>query len=199
MNWIIRNPRKEGTKEVNEGDASFDSVIEPGPQGNRFKLVPWLAAGIFIFALLYCSSYVALLWLPPYAGMDMKSQLVADYSAWTFLVFQPVDPAVIEEIKQERSLPEKMIIDGGLWPTPTSMLTMPPTARHTSTSTPQATFDNLPSSPIASQPAYTSTPMPTSIILLPESTVTVQPAETSRPRKTPKPRRTPKPPRTPKP
>jgi hypothetical protein len=200
MNRIIRKPRKEGPRDVKEGDAPFDSVIEPRPEGDRFKLLPWLAGAIFIFALLYCSSYVALLWLPPYAGMDMKSQLVADYSAWTFVVFQPVDPAVIEEIKQERGLPEQMIVDGGFWPTPTTMLTMPPTARYTPTSTPRATVDNLPLSPTASQPTYPSTPMPTSIIVLPEATVTLRPAETSRPHKTPRSNRTtPKPRRTPKP
>lgn len=184
---------------MHKGNAQFDSVIEPRPQDNRFRLLPWLSGAIFIFALLYGSSYVALLWLPAYEGMNMRSQLVADYGPWTFLVFQPVDPAVIEEIKQERGLPAQMIIDGGSWPTPTHTLTLPPTARHITTPTPQATFDNLPLSPTASQPTYASTPMPTSIILLPESTVTPQPAGTSKPHKTRKPSKTPKPPRTPRP
>jgi hypothetical protein len=182
---------------MNKGDAQFDSVIEPRPQDNRFKLLPWLSGAIFIFALLYGSSYVALLWLPPYEGMDMKSQLVADYSPWTFLVFQPVDPAVIEEIKQERGLPAQMIIDGGSWPT--STLTLPPTARHITTPTPQATFDNLPISPTASQPTYTSTSVPTSITPLPGSTVTPQPTQAANPTRTRKPPKTPKPHKTPKP
>src|SRR5574341_1309632 len=206
MNRIVRSHRKEELMEGYEGDTPFDRGSEPSPHANRFKLPPWLAGAICIFAVLYGTSYLALFWLPPYKGVDMRSQLAADYSAWAFLVFQPVDPAIIEEIRQERGLPEQLVVDGLFWPTPASTLTILQTTRHTPTSTPQATFDNLSSSPTSFQPPYTSTPMPTSIISLPEPTVTLKPAETliptstlnptktSKPHKTPKPRKTPRPP-----
>src|SRR3990172_11581647 len=89
---------------VNDGNPPSKIVIEPSTHGNRFKLLPWLAGVICIFALLYSSSYLALLWLPPHKEVDMRSQLTADYSPWAILVFQPVDPAIIEEIRQEEDL-----------------------------------------------------------------------------------------------
>lgn len=177
INRIVRNHGKEEHMDVSEGNPAVDTAIVSGLYGNQFRLRSWLASVIFIFVLLYSSSYMALLWLPPYKGADMRSQLIADYSAWAFLLLQPVDPAVIEEIKQERGLPEQIIIDGFFWPTPTSTLSVPPTPSSTPTSAPQATFDVLSSSPTAN----TSTPMPTSIISLPEPTATPQPTRTSIP------------------
>ena len=193
--------RREEPLQMYEGDPQLDSVIESGHDRNWLRRLHWLAGGIFIFILLYCSSYLALLWLPPFGRMDMKSHLVADYNAWAFIVFQPVDPAIIQEIVQERELPEQIIIDGESWPTPASTLAMPATPGHTATSTPQPTSDDLASSPTASEPPYTSTSVPTSTISRPESTATPQPPATANPtksRKPPKTPRTPKPHKTPK-
>lgn len=210
MNRIVRNHKKEEYLMVYDSDPQFDTVIEPGPHGNRFKLLPWLSGVICIFALIYGSSYLALLWLPPYTGVDMRSQLTADYGPWTFLVFQPVDPAIIEEIKREQELPEQMIIDGSFWPTST-ITNMPssnietqqkgstPTAIHMPTSTALATFDNLQSSPTIVQPFHTSTSMPTGITSLPEPADTPKPTATLRPTKPSKPTRPPKPTKPPKP
>src|SRR5688572_9451566 len=125
MNRNFRNHRKKEPIEVYEEDPPFYSAIDPNSHRDRFKLLSWLAGAICIFALLYGSSYLALLWSPAYKGVDMKSQLTADYTIWAFLVFQPVDPAIIEEIRQERGLPEQVTINE---------LSLP-----TSTSTPEAT------------------------------------------------------------
>ena len=92
MKWIVRNHRKAEAMQLYKGDSGSESTIEPTPDRNRFRLLAWLVGAIFIFALLYRSSYLALLWLPANEGMDMKSQLTADYRAWSVLVFQPVDP-----------------------------------------------------------------------------------------------------------
>ena len=203
MNRIFRNHRKKEPIEVYEADPPFYAAIEPNSHRDRFRLLSWLAGAICIFALLYGSSYLALFWLPPYKGVDMKSQLSADYTTWAFVVFQPVDPAVIEEIRQERGLPEQVILNELSLPTSTSM--------------PEATSDDLPLSPTASQPSYASTSSPTSIISLPDPTETLKPAETPvpdntlnpaetsvpnntlNPAKTPKPQKTPKPHKTPEP
>jgi hypothetical protein len=199
MNWMTRILRKERRMRVDDDNVPFDSAVEGRPVANRFKLLRWFAGVILIFALLYGTSYLALCWLPPYEGVDMKSRLAADYSAWPFGAFQPVDPAIIEEVRQERGLPEQMVIDGSFWPTPAGMPTMPSTERDTPTSTPQATFDDLPSSPTASEPPSTLTSVPTSITPLPGSTVNPQPTQAANPKKTRKPAKTPKPHKTPKP
>jgi hypothetical protein len=211
MNRIVRNHRKEELIEVYQDDPPFDAAIKHNPHRDRYKTLSRLTGTICIFALLYGTSYLALLWLPPYKGVDMRSKLAADYSAWGFLVFQPVDPAVIEEIKQERELPDQVIIDGLFWPTPTSTNTTPLTGSQTPVSTAQVTSDNVSSSPTAAQTSYTVTPLLESTSSLTEPTVTLKPAETptpaatlnpiktSKPRKTPKPYKTPKTPKTPKP
>jgi hypothetical protein len=209
MDQIVRNLREEPIA-VNEGNPPFDTVIEPSPHGNRFKLLPWLAGVICIFALLYSSSYLALLWLPPPKEVDMSSQLTADYSPWAILVFQPVDPAIIEEIRQEQGLPEQVIIDGSFWPTSISsnatlsnVETQEPgsasTAIHMTASTPIETLINPQSSPVVIQPSQASTPIPTGITSLTEVADTPKPIETHKPEKPPKPEKPEKPPKPDKP
>lgn len=193
MTWIVRKHRQAEAMQAYQGDSGSESTIEPGPNRNRFRRLAWLVGAIFIFALLYCSSYLALLWLPANEGMDMKSQLTADYRAWSVLVFQPVDPAIIDEIRQERGLPEQIVADGSFWPTPASTLTVPTPAMDKTASTPQATSDNLPSSSTAFPPLATATPMPASTILPPVSTATPQPTGAANPTKPPKKTKTPKP------
>jgi hypothetical protein len=209
MDRIVRNPR-EGPIAVNGGEPPFNTAIEPGPHVNRFKLLPWLAGVFCIITLIYGSSYLALLWLPPHPEVDMRSQLTADYSPWDFLVFQPVDPAIIEEIRQEQDLPEQLIIDGSFWPT-LSTTNIPSSSTGTQqqgstpatiqmpTSTPLATFINQQSSPTIIQPFHTSTSMPTGITSLPEPADTPKPTATLRPTKPSKPTRPPKPTKPPKP
>jgi hypothetical protein len=193
MHRVVRNDKKEESPEVSTGDSRFESAIDPGLDKNRFELLPTLAGAIFIFVLLYFSSYLALLWLPPYEGLDMESQLTADYSAWNFLVFQPVDPAIIEEIRQEQGLPEQIVNDGEFWSTPASTFTVPPQATHATASTPQATGSSLPPKPSAFPPTYTSTPIPTSVMTTPQPTVDSVPTATRRTHRTPKPHKTQKP------
>lgn len=199
MKWIVRNHRKAERLQVYKSVSGFKLTIEPDPNVNRFRLLPWVVGAIFIFALLYCSGYLALFWLPMYEGMDMKSQLAADYRPWSVLVFQPVDPAIIDEIRQERGLPEQIVTDALFLPTLASTLSLPTPAIDATTSTSQATSDHLPSNPTAYLPLATSTPMPASITLPSESTVAPQlitPANPARPQKTPK--KTKKPPKHPK-
>lgn len=198
MNRIVRKHKREEPIEGSENDLLFDRVFEPSSQGNRFKLLPWLAGGICIFAVLYGTSYLALFWLPPYEVVDMRSQLTADYGAWDFLIFQPIDPAIIEEIKQDQELPEQIIIDGSTWPTATATVMMRPTENDAPASASQATSENLLPSPTASGPTYTLSPIPTSVISLPEATVTPQPTREAKPTKSRKPLKTPKPRKTPK-
>lgn len=198
MNQIVRFPKKEEQQEAYKGEPALGSILKPGVDRKRFKLFPWLAGAVFISTLIYCSSYLALFWLTPYDGMDMKSQLTADYSTWSFLMFQPVDPAIIEEIRQERGLPEQVVLDGGSSSTPVATLTFNPSGRDSAGSTPLPTSDDTPSSPTNQLPAFTSTSIPTDIISPPVSTRTPQPtatAKTSWPRK---PSKTPKP-KTPNP
>src|SRR5688572_15653060 len=145
MKRIVRNRRKEEPMQVCHGDYPFARAIDSSRPRNRFRLLPWLAGVIFIFTLLYQSSYLALLWLSPYEGADMISQLTADYDIWADLVFQPVDPAIIEEIREERGLPEQILIDGSFWPTLISTGTKPPVAGQTPISTDLAT-SGIPSS-----------------------------------------------------
>lgn len=195
MNRIVRGDTEVNSQGIQRGDSSTDSTIESGPDRNLFKPFPWLAAATLIFALLYGSSYFALLWLPPYQRVDMTSQLHADYSPWASLVFQPVDPAVIEEIMLERGLPEQIIVDGSIWATPSTPLPV----EQPSTSTAQPILDDATPGPSASETPFTETPAPTSIILPPQSTETPQPTAVTNPTKTRKPPKTHKPPKTEKP
>jgi hypothetical protein len=202
MTWIVGNHRKAEAMQVSQGNSGFESTIEPIPNGNRFRLLTSLIGTIFIFTLLYGSSYLALLWLPADEGMDMRSQLAVDYRPWSVLAFQPVDPAIIDEIRQERGLPEQIATDGLFWPTPTNTLSVPTPGTDTTASTSQVTSDHLPSSPTAFPPVASSTSMPASTTVLPPiSTVTPQPtgaANPTGPQRNPKKTKTPKPPKPPK-
>lgn len=201
MKRIIRNTSGEPTV-ANEGNSPSNMLTEPGFHKNQFKPLPWLAGSVCIFALLYMSSYLALLWLPPHPQIDTKSRLTADYAPWAALVFQPVDSAMIDEIRQEQDLPEEIIIDGSFWPT-SNFETQPPdsnqTAVHNSVSTPQATLDIPLSSTTAIQPPSTSSPVPTSVTLLPQPTNIVDQVATLISVNTPKPTKPPKLTKPPKP
>jgi hypothetical protein len=209
IDQIIQNHGKEAYGEADAGNRPFDLSTEAGPRSDRYNLFLWLARAIFVFALLYTSSYLALLWLKPNLGVEMGSQLTADYGPWVYLTFQPIDPAILEEIRQERGLPDQIIIDGSFWPTPTSTNAVPsnigtqqpdfPITAEDPLSSPPLSASGLPSSPTASQPSYTSTPVPATEISRPQATATAPSTNVvspTRPRKTPK---TPKPHKTPKP
>lgn len=199
MNRMVRGDANEKSGAMHEGDRSNDSVIESGSSRKPFSLLPWLAAALSIFALLYRSSYFALLWLPPYQKVDMTSQLHADYGAWTFLVFQPVDPALIEEIRRERGLPDNITIDGSIWPTTVATLSTPSPVEPLSTPTPEAPTENVTPSSSVSATAFPESPEPTSITPPPGSTETPQPTAVVNPTRSRKPPRTPRPARTPRP
>lgn len=160
---------------------------------NRFRPLAWIAGAIFIFALLYASSYLALHWMPPYEGMDMSSQLTADYSPWAFLVFQPVDPAILEEIKQERGLPGKIVIDDEGWSTPLTAITIPTIVHHSITTTPQPTMENPNSSPSSVPATMTSFPNPTVSVSADSTPTPTQSAVPTKRGKNPKTHKTPKP------
>lgn len=202
MTWIVGKHRKAEAMQVSQGNSGFESTIEPIPNGNQFRLLASLVGAIFIFTLLYGSSYLALLWLPADEGMDMRSQLAVDYRPWSVLAFQPVDPAIIDEIREEQGLPEQIVADGLYWPTPTNTLTVPTPTTDATTSRPQATSDNFSSSPTAFPLVGSSTSMPASTTILPPiSTVTPQPtgvANPTGPQRAPKKTKTPKPPKPPK-
>ena len=212
MNRIAGRHEKGMPVRGREKDPLSGKVNESVLPGKRSALLPWLVSGICIFAVLYGTSDVALFWLPPFAGVDMRSQLSADYSGWAFLVLQPVDPSVIDEIKQERGLPEQIIIDGSFWPTSNGTNITSSMGSGTPVSTSMVTFETPLSSATAIQPPHTSTPVPTNPIVTPEPVVTLQAIKTSvptnvvnpannsnsKPRKTPKPEKTSKPPKEPK-
>ena len=194
MNQIIRNHARLESLEINGVNTPINTATEPGSHENRFGLLTWLAAATLILALLYGSSYLALLWLPRDPGLDMRSQLTADYSVWALIVFQPIDPAILREIQQEEGLPDEILINGSSWPTPTE-------AGHLPTSMPQAIFHESLSAPTALQQSGAATPMPTILVSPPASAMTPAPALTSmpasptRPTKTPRSHKTPKPPK----
>ena len=171
------------------------------PVRNRFLPVFWLAGALLIFTLLFFTSHVALLSLPAYGGMDMRSQLVADYGIWEQLVFQPVDPAILKEIQQDRGLPGQLVIDESNGSTPTAIVISPSPTQNDVDPTPQPALETPTISPTDSPPTYASTPIPTSTISDPQSTLSPQSSPAPLPtktRKTPKPK-TPKPDRPPKP
>ena len=199
MNRMVRGDTKEKSQAIHDGDRSTDSAIESDSSRKPFNLFSWLAAAIFIFALLYRSSYFALLWLPPYQKVDMTSQLQGDYGAWTFVVFQPVDPALIEEIRQERGLPEQVMVDGSIWPTAVATLSTPSPVEPLSTPRPEVLTENVTPSSSVSETPYIQSPEPTSITPPPESTEPSQPTTVTNPTKSRKPPKTPKPPKTDKP
>jgi hypothetical protein len=99
---------------------------------NRKKL-PWVVSVVIIFSLIYGSSYAALLWQPATPKVNTRSALTADYRPWNILAFQPLDPAIIKEIQQERKLPDQLVIPGSFWPTPTGLSNPSPTAKQPST------------------------------------------------------------------
>jgi len=212
MNWAVQDRIKEESREAYKGVTPFHKPSESSPQRRRFKRFYWLAWPICIFAVLYGTSYLALFSLPPYEGAEMISQLTADYGAWAFVVFQPVDPAILEEIKQEQGLPEQMVVNASSWSPQAGLPTAAPTPteKGIQTSSSQATSDGLPSSPIVSQPPSSSTSVTISKTPLPESTVTPQPTQVTNPtglpnpqktpkrHKSPNPQKTPRPPKTPK-
>lgn len=210
MDTFVGKKRKEKVIPGYQIDSLSDTSVRHSANAKRFGLFPWLLGILCIFAALYGTSYLALFWLPPYEGVDMKSHLIADYGGWAFLVFQPVDPAVIEEIKRERGLPEQVTIDGSIWPTQAGSNPTPLPASQMLVSTPLATSDIFPSSPTALQSTYTLNPMQTSTISTPKPPATlgvvetpipanvVSPAKTSKPRKTSRPHKTSKPPKDPK-
>lgn len=194
MNRMVRGDGKEKSRGMREGQPAQDSAIDSGSDRKPSKLVPWLAAALFIFALLFSSSYFALLWLPSYQGVNMTSRLHADYGVWDFVVFQPVDPALIDEIMRERGLPEQLVVDGSIGPTPLTPVPIEPS----SSSTPQVTNENIIPSSSPSETPYIPSPEPTSITTVPESTETPQPTAVVRPTKSRKPHKTPKPDKPPK-
>ena len=199
MNRMVRGDTKEKSQAMQEGDRSNDSAIESGSSRKPFNLFSWLAAAIFIFALLYGSSYFALLWLPPYQKVDMISQLQADYAAWTLVVFQPVDPALIEEIRRERGLPEQIIVDGSIWPTAVATLSTPSPVEPLSTPMPEVPTENVTPSSSVSETPYIQSPEPTSITPPERATETPQPTAVTNPTKSRRPPKTPRTPKTAKP
>ena len=199
MNMFVRKHGKEKPGEYRKGESLFESKIGSGRNKIQFKVLIWLAKGFLIFSLLYCSSLLALVWLRPYAGLDMKSNLVADYSPWTFLEFQPIEPAILEEIKKERGLPEEIAIDGMSWSTPIGTIPSISVTKEKIESTLQPTFAYTLSAPTVVQASPTGNSIPASTVLPPQATATPHPSEVASPTKSHKPAKTPKFPKSPKP
>ena len=189
--WMRRS-----TKPAMMVSGKFPSNLEnePGSDNGKWTLIPWLVGAIVIFGLLYSISHIALLSLPKHEGMNMRSQLAADYYVWESLAFQPVDPAIIEEIQLERDLPGQVVIVDPSWPTPVVSLPSLSTTHMGNNSTPQGTPDQAPIDPTETPPSSTLTPIPTDTVLHPTSTETPQ-VSLPRPTKTRKPHKTPKPPK----
>lgn len=195
MNRIIRIPEKEDPTKLRKEYPAFRLKVRVARPRDRIKWLPWLVFMIFISTLIYGSSYLSLFWLPPYEKIDMRSQLTADYNAWHFVVFQPIDPAILEEIKQEEGLPDEVFIDGVFMSTPVAIPTSTLAVNDPASATSGPAFDLTPSSPTTFPTISTSTSIPTEELSPLDPTATPQPAQTIRPGKTRKPSKTPKPPK----
>lgn len=201
MDQVVRKYKKKNHILDDRVEPAHGSAQVNNPDRKWFKPLPWIARAIFIFALLFSSSYMALILLPPYEGVSITSQLTADYGPWSFLEFQPVDPAIIEEIQQERELPDTLIIDEGFPPTQVILFISTSTAMDVPSPTPQSTIDIPPTSPIAPQPTPMQSSMPTSPTVQSQPTTIPQPSQAAKPtkdRKTPNNEKTPKPTKSPK-
>jgi hypothetical protein len=192
MTWIISRLGGD-TPGANLPERSHAGLEQkPGSGTGASLLLTLMAGAILIFALLYSASHIALLSLPKQEGLEITSQLAADYSVWDNLEFEPVDPAIIEELQLERNLPGPLIVADPDWATPVPSFPLSPTTPAVESSAPQATADQPSIDPTNTPPAVTLTPAPTDADLQPQSTES-PPVSQPRPTKTRKPHKTPKP------
>ncbi|HEY46284.1 MAG TPA: hypothetical protein G4O14_05825, partial [Anaerolineae bacterium] len=97
-------------------------------------LARWLLIVPLILLLLFGCGSLALLETRA-AEADTRSQMQADYSEWPFMVIQPINPEIVDEIKRdieryeepEEGEPEPVVIPGPFWNTPTPEPTSTPT------------------------------------------------------------------------
>ena len=180
------------------------------------KPLPWIAAACLIFSLIFGCSTAALLWQPASPEVDTRSALAADYGPWRFVVFQPMDPAAIEEVRRERQLPEQLVVPGLFWPTPTGQIDpTPPSSPQPANPTlaavtmpntqptqakPPAKFTASPVTSTPAQPPAASSPLPTQTatptptqLSLPTATATPTPTQVAMPTATIAPAGTPAP------
>jgi hypothetical protein len=199
MKKFVRNHGKQKPVEFRKKESLIELKIGSGQNKVQFKVLKWLASGFFIFSLLYCSSLLALVWLPPYAESDMKSNMVADYSPWDFIEFEPVEPAMLEEIKKERGLPDEIAIDGMPRSTPAGTESSIAATKKKIESTWQPTSESTFSTPTVIQGTSTSNSLPTSVASPLQPTATPNPSEVAHPTKSHKPAKTPRAPNTSRP
>ena len=99
------------------------------------ELARWLLIVPLILQLLFGCGSLALLETRA-AEADTRSQLQADYSQWPFMVIQPINPEIVEEVKRDKERyedpeeEEPEVVPGPFWNTPT------PTPESMSTPTP---------------------------------------------------------------
>jgi hypothetical protein len=158
---------------------------------NRMKL-PWVVSVVIIFSLIYSSSYAALLWQPATTKVDTRSVLTADYRPWNFLAFQPLDPAIIKEIQQERKLPDQLVIPGSFWPTSTGLSNPSPTAEQQSTDRNPITSEIPNTQPSGTTMPAEMTETPVAVTSLPTQVVSATPVPDSSPDPTHTPRENPR-------
>ncbi len=163
---------------------------------NLRDLIRWLSLIPVVLLFLTVCGQLALT-KPKSPAADTRSLLQADYQPWPFIVFRPVNPAIVQEIMQDQGPENRLeqpVVTGSIWliPTPTKgkVAFIP-----TSTREPEVTQDRTPTEPppptntatlpaiptstktLSHTPTYTATltrvPIPTAtkpVVFVPSST-----------------------------
>ncbi len=130
---------------------------------NLRDLIRWLSLIPVVLLFLTVCGQLALT-KPKSPAADTRSLLQADYQPWPFIVFRPVNPAIVQEIMQDQGPENRLeqpVATGSIWPIPTptkgKVASIP-----TSTREPEVTQDRTPTEP--PPPTNTATPpaIPTS-------------------------------------
>ncbi len=137
---------------------------------NLRDLLRWLSLIPVVLLFLTMCGHLALTKNDSPAA-DTRSLLRADYQPWPFIVFRPLNPAIIKEIMQDQGIENSLkqpLVTGSIWliPTPTKGKSAP---LPTSTRAPEVTQDLIPTAPLLStntaipiaNPTPTRTPLPT--------------------------------------
>ena len=150
-------------------------------------LARWLSIVPPILLLLYGCGTLALIGPRTMAFPDTRSQLQADYSPWSFIVFQPLSPEILEELRRDQErYPETfdepvafVVVPGDLWPTQ-SVPGGPPNPTPLAIASPSPTSTLLPTLTLAPTPTTAPSVTPTS-----SATLLPTPSPTRPPEKPP--------------
>ena len=74
------------------------------------RMAAWLAVFLAITGLLFACGWLSMFLNPMPALADTGSRLVADYRPWPYVVFRPVDGAIVDEVARDEKKPELAIV-----------------------------------------------------------------------------------------